>query len=178
MNIKITGKNFNTYQHLEDTIDKKLEKLEKYFSDDIDAKVVLSQEKNKEKIEININAKGAQFRTEQVADDVYEGLDKAIDKLSRQMSKFKGKLQRKYQDNKSVRFEAIPTLDSAEENEVGKVVKTKKVELRPMTAEDAVLEMEMSGHDFFVYLDEETDKVNVVYKRKDGNYGLIEPEYR
>ncbi len=174
MKTTITGKNFNTYQHLEDTIEKKLEKLDKYFAEDIEAKVVLSQERNKDKIEVNINAKGAQFRTEQVADDIYEGLDKAIDKLSRQMTKFKGKLQRKYQDNKSVRFEAIPSPESNEEAEVGKVVKTKKVELRPMSAEDAVLEMEMSGHDFFVFLDEETDKVNVVYKRKDDNYGVLE----
>ena len=173
MKTTITGKNFNTYQHLEDTIEKKLEKLDKYFSEDIEAKVVLSQERNKDKIEVNINAKGAQFRTEQVADDIYEGLDKAIDKLSRQMSKFKGKLQRKYQDNKSVRFEAIPAPE-AEDAEVGKGVKTKKVELRPMSAEDAVLEMEMSGHDFFVFLDEETDRVNVVYKRKDDNYGVLE----
>ena len=173
MKTTITGKNFNTYQHLEETIEKKLEKLDKYFSEDIEAKVVLSQERNKDKIEVNINAKGAQFRTEQVAEDVYEGLDKAIDKLSRQMSKFKGKLQKKYQDNKSVRFEAIPTPD-AEDSEVGKVVKTKKIELRPMTAEDAVLEMEMSGHDFFVFLDESTDKINVVYKRKDDNYGVLE----
>ena len=175
MKITITGKNFNTYQHLEDTIEKKLEKLDKYFSDDIDAKVVLSQEKNKDKIEVNINAKGAQFRTEQVADDVYEGLDKAIDKLSRQMSKFKGKLQKKYQDNKSVRFEAIPSLET-EEAEVGKIVRTKKVDLRPMSAEDATLEMEMSGHDFFLFIDEETDSVNVVYKRKDDNYGVLTTE--
>ena len=174
MKITITGKNFNTYQHLEDTIEKKLEKLDKYFAEDIEAKVVLSQERNKDKIEVNINAKGAQFRTEQVAEDIYEGLDKAIDKLSRQMSKFKGKLQKKYQDNKSVRFEAIPALESEDETEVGKVVKTKKVELRPMSADDAVLEMEMSGHDFFVFLDEETDRVNVVYKRKDDNYGVLE----
>ena len=175
MKITITGKNFNTYQHLEDTIEKKLEKLDKYFSDDIDAKVVLSQEKNKDKIEVNINAKGAQFRTEQVAEDIYEGLDKAIDKLSRQMSKFKGKLQKKYQDNKSVRFEAIPNLE-AEEAEVGKIVRTKKVDLRPMSAEDATLEMEMSGHDFFLFIDEETDSVNVVYKRKDDNYGVLTTE--
>ena len=169
MNIKITGKNFNTYQHLEDTIDKKLEKLEKYFSDDIDAKVVLSQEKNKEKIEININAKGAQFRTEQVADDVYEGLDKAIDKLSRQMSKFKGKLQKKYQDNQSVRFEEIPAL----EEEEARVVKTKRLFLQPMSVEEATLEMEMIGHDFYVFEDVDTHSVSVVYKRNDEDYGLL-----
>ncbi|MBO4234928.1 MAG: ribosome-associated translation inhibitor RaiA [Firmicutes bacterium] len=170
MNIKITGKNFNTYQHLEDTIDKKLEKLEKYFSDDIDAKVVLSQEKNKEKIEININAKGAQFRTEQVADDIYEGLDKAIDKLSRQMSKFKGKLQKKYQDNHSVRFEEIPAVEDETE---AKVVKTKRLFLQPMSVEEATLEMEMSGHDFYVFEDVDTKSVSVVYKRNDEDYGLL-----
>ena len=170
MNIKITGKNFNTYQHLEDTIDKKLEKLDKYFSDDIDAKVVLSQEKNKDKIEININAKGAQFRTEQVADDIYEGLDKAIDKLSRQMSKFKGKLQKKYQDNQSVRFEEIPVID---EEDTSKVVKTKRLFLQPMSVEEATLEMEMSGHDFYVFEDIDTNSVSVVYKRNDEDYGLL-----
>ena len=170
MNTTITGKHFNTYQHLEDTIEKKLEKLEKYFSDDIDAKVVLSQEKNKEKIEININAKGAQFRTEQVADDIYEGLDKAIDKLSRQMSKFKGKLQKKYQDNQSVRFEEIP---ASEEEELAKVVKTKRLFLQPMSVEEATLEMEMSGHDFYVFEDVDTHSVSVVYKRNDEDYGLL-----
>ena len=170
MNIKLTGKNFNTYQHLEDTIEKKLEKLDKYFSDDIDAKVVLSQEKNKDKIEININAKGAQFRTEQVADDIYEGLDKAIDKLSRQMSKFKGKLQKKYQDNHSVRFEEIPTVEDETE---AKVVKTKRLFLQPMSVEEATLEMEMSGHDFYVFEDVDTKSVSVVYKRNDEDYGLL-----
>ena len=83
------------------------------------------------------------------------------------------KLQKKYQDNKSVRFEEIPAPEAGDA-EIGKLVKTKKVELRPMSAEDAVLEMEMSGHDFFLFLDEETDSVNVVYKRKDDNYGVLE----
>lgn len=169
MNITLTGKNFNTYKHLEDTIEKKLEKLDKYFADDIDAKVVLSQEKNKDKIEININAKGAQFRTEQVSDDVYEGLDKAIDKLSRQMSKFKGKLQKKYQDNQSVRFEEIPVL----EEEPGTVVKTKRLFLQPMSVEEAVLEMEMVGHDFYVFQDIDTASVSVVYRRNDEDYGVL-----
>lgn len=110
MNIRITGKNFNTYKHLEETIDKKFEKLGKYFSDDIDVNIVLSQERGKDKIEVNINAKGARFRTEQVCDDIYEGIDKATDKLASQMSRLKGKLQKRYHDNRSVKFEAIPDL--------------------------------------------------------------------
>ncbi len=174
MKITITGKNFNTYKHLEDTIDKKFERLGKYFSDDIDVKVVLSQERGKDKIEVNINAKGAVFRAEEVTTDIYEGIDKAVDKLSSQMAKFKGKLQKRYNDNKSVRFEALPDI---EEEEPLTVVRTKKFDLVPMDVEEAILEMEMLQHDFFVYLNMETDSVNVVYKRKDGNYGVLDTRY-
>lgn len=174
MKITITGKNFNTYKHLEDTIDKKFERLGKYFSDDIDVKVVLSQERGKDKIEVNINAKGAVFRAEEVTTDIYEGIDRAVDKLSSQMAKFKGKLQKRYNDNKSVRFEALPDI---EEEEPLTVVRTKKFDLVPMDVEEAILEMEMLQHDFFVYLNMETDSVNVVYKRKDGNYGVLDTRY-
>ena len=174
MKINITGKNFTTYKRLEDTIDKKFEKLGKYFSDDITINVVLSQERGKDKIEVTINAKGTVFRAEEVAVDVYEGIDKAVDKLSRQMAKYKGKLQKRYNDNKSLRFENIPEVEEDEEIEEVKIVKTKKFELQPMEVEEAIIRMEMLGHDFFVFLDMETDSVNIVYSRKDGNYGLIE----
>lgn len=173
MNIRITGKNFNTYRHLEETIDKKFEKLGKYFSDDIDVNIVISKERGKDKIEVNINAKGARFRTEQVCDDIYEGIDKATDKLASQMSRLKGKLQKRYHENKSVKFEAIP--DLAKDSIVDKhIVKTKVLDLVPMDEKEAVLEMEMIDHDFFVFINDKTDKVNVVYKRRDGNYGLLD----
>ncbi|MDD7717969.1 MAG: ribosome-associated translation inhibitor RaiA [Eubacteriaceae bacterium] len=177
MKINITGKNFTTYKRLEDTIDKKFEKLGKYFSDDITINVVLSQERGKDKIEVTINAKGTVFRAEEVAADVYEGIDKAVDKLSSQMAKYKGKLQKRYNDNKSLRFENIPELDEDEEIEEVKIVRTKKFELQPMEVEEAIIRMEMLGHDFFVFLDMETDSVNIVYSRKDGNYGLLETKY-
>ena len=177
MKINITGKNFTTYKRLEDTIDKKFEKLGKYFSDDITINVVLSQERGKDKIEVTINAKGTVFRAEEVAVDVYEGIDKAVDKLSRQMAKYTGKLQKRYNDNKSLRFENIPEVEEDEEIEEVKIVKTKKFELQPMEVEEAIIRMEMLGHDFFVFLDMETDSVNIVYSRKDGNYGLLETKY-
>lgn len=177
MKINITGKNFTTYKRLEDTIDKKFEKLGKYFSDDITINVVLSQERGKDKIEVTINAKGTVFRAEEVAADVYEGIDKAVDKLSSQMAKYKGKLQKRYNDNKSLRFENIPEVDEDEEIEEVKIVRTKKFELQPMEVEEAIIRMEMLGHDFFVFLDMETDSVNIVYSRKDGNYGLLETKY-
>ena len=175
MKINITGKNFNTYQKLEDDIEKKLDKLGKYFSDDISAKVVLSQERGKDKIEVTINAKGAVFRAEEVAPDVHEGIDRAVDKLARQMSKFKGKLQKRYNDNKALKFEVLPEVE--EEVEEVRVVKTKKFQLEPMTVDEAILQMEMLQHDFFVFLDMESDTVNIVYSRKDGNYGVLETTY-
>ena len=111
-----------------------------------------------------------------MAEDIYEGLDKAIDKLSRQMSKIKGKLQKRYTDNKSIRFEEIPQAEG-EEAENGQLVKNKKLELLPMSVEEAILQMEMSEHDFFLFLDQETDSVCAVYKRKDGNYGTLQTTF-
>ncbi len=175
MKVNITGKNFNTYQHLEDTMEKKFDKLGKYFSDDITVNVVLSQERGKDKIEATINAKGAVFRAEEVVQDIYEGIDRVVDKLSSQMARFKGKLQKRYNDNKALKFEILP--DYEEEVEEVKVVRTKKFELTPMTVEEAILQMEMLQHSFFVFLDMETDSVNVVYIRKDGNYGVLETTY-
>lgn len=175
MKVIITGKNFNTYKHLQDTIEKKFEKLGKYFSDDITVNVVLSQERGKDKIEVTINAKGAVFRAEEVCADIYEGIDRVEDKLSSQMAKFKGKLQKRYNNNKALKFEYLP--EPEEEVEEVRVVRTKKFELTPMTVEEAILEMEMLQHNFFVFLDMESDSVNVVYSRKDGNYGVLETTY-
>ncbi len=177
MRITITGKNYKTNKHLEDTIDKKLDKLGKFFSDDIAAKVLLSTERGKDKIEVNINAKGAQFRTEQVGDDIYECIDKSVDKLASQISKFKGKLQKRYNDNKSVRFEAIPAPEGEDAQEIGAITRTKSLDLTPMAVEDAILQMEMIDHDFYVFINDETDLVNIVYKKNDGNYGVLETKY-
>ena len=175
MKVNITGKNYTTYDKLESTIEKKLDRLDKYFSDDITANAVLSQERGRDKIEVTINAKGAVFRAEEMSQDIYEGIDKVVDKLASQMSRFKGKLQKRYNDNKALKFEFLP--DEEEEEEETNVVKTKKFELRPMDVDEAILEMEMLEHNFFVYLDMDTDSVNVVYKRKNGNYGVLETTY-
>ncbi|MGN8713205.1 ribosome hibernation-promoting factor, HPF/YfiA family [Hornefia butyriciproducens] len=175
MKVNITGKNFNTYDRLQETVEKKLDKLDKYFSDEATAKVVLSKERGRDKIEATINAKGAVFRAEEVTDDIYEGIDLAVDKLASQMSRFKGKLRKRYNDNKALKFEFMPEPET--EKEEAKVVKAKKFQLEPMSEDEAVLQMEMLQHDFFVFLNMETDSVNVVYKRKDGNYGLLETTY-
>ena len=179
MNVNITGKNYDTYEKLEDTIEKKLDRLDKYFSEDVSANVVLSQERGRDKIEVTINAKGAVFRAEEMNQDIYEGIDRVVDKLSSQITRFKGKLAKRYNDNKALKFEFEEPEDDEDYEEVEDtpVVKTKKFELRPMDVDEAILEMEMLGHNFFVYLDMDTDSVNVVYKRNGGNYGVLETTY-
>ena len=151
MKVNILGRNYRTYGKLEETIEKKLDKLGKYFSDDITANVVLSHVAGRDKIETTISAKGTIFRAEDISNDIYESIDVVVDKLSSQMSKFKGKLQKRYNDNKALKFEFLPEIE--EEEEHGEVVKKKVFELRPMDEEEAILQMEMLGHQFFVYLD-------------------------
>ena len=175
MKVIITSKNFSASDHLKDTIEKKFEKLSKYFSNDIVANVIISMERGKQKMEATINARGMIFRAEENAADAYEGIDKIVEKLSSQMSRFKTKLQKKHKDNKEVLFADIPEYDE-EPHEI-RVVKTKKFDLAPMTTEEAILQMELVQHNFFVFLNMETDKINVVYKRKNDDYGLLETTY-
>ena len=171
MKVIITTKNFSASENLKDTIEKKMAKLGKYFTDDIEANVMVSGEKGRQKVETTINARGMIFRAEESTNDVYESVDRVVDKLSVQMSRFKTKLQRKT-TNKSLIYESIPEFE--EESFEAEVVKTKRFDLEPMLADEAIVRMEMLQHTFFVFLNMETDSVNVVYKRKDGGYGLLE----
>ena len=173
MKIIVTGKNIVISDKIQDAIDKKFEKLGKYFADDIQANVVIHPEKSKVKMETTIATKGTIFRAEDVAQDIFDCIDVVGDKLIKQMSKYKGKLLKRNKSKESVRFEMIPEVDDIEE---GKVVKTKKYELTPMTTDEAIMQMEMLQHNFFVFLDEESDSVSVVYKRNDNDYGLLETD--
>ena len=173
MKIIVTGKNIVISDKIQDAIDKKFEKLGKYFADDIQANVVIHPEKSKVKMETTIVTKGTIFRAEDVAQDIFDCIDVVGDKLIKQMSKYKGKLLKRNKSKESVRFEMIPEVDDIEE---GKVVKTKKYELTPMTTDEAIMQMEMLQHNFFVFLDGETDRVNVIYKRNDNDYGLLETD--
>lgn len=176
MKVIITSKNFSASDRLKETIESKLSKLGKYFSDDIVANVTLSHEKGRQKIEVTINAKGTIFRAEDSNADMFTGIDKTVEKLSSQMSRFKTKLQKKHKDNKAIMFSDLPD-EEDEAEEVSKIVRRKKFDLLPMSAEEAILQMELLEHNFFIYLDMETDGVGVVYKRNDGNYGLLETEF-
>jgi putative sigma-54 modulation protein len=173
MKVILTSKNFNASDHLRDTIESKFNKLAKYFSNDIVANVTLSMEKGRQKIEATINANGTIFRSEDTTNDIYSGIDKVVDKLSGQMSKYKSKLIKKHKDNKTIIFEDVPDFPEESEEEL-KIVKRKTFDLMPMSSEEAILQMELLQHSFFVFMNMDTGGIGVVYKRNVGNYGLLE----
>jgi len=175
MLIKITSKNLNPSEKTKVQIEKKLSKLEKYFSQSTEADVMLTNEKNNTvKLEATIVAGSTIFRAEEKGNDLIVCLDEVVDKLSSQMSRFKKKLIKKHHDQKEVDFAAVP--DTADAVEDVQVVKTKHFRMSPMSVEEAILQMELLEHSFFVYRDAEKNNVCVVYKRKDETYGLLDIE--
>ncbi|MBR2674353.1 MAG: ribosome-associated translation inhibitor RaiA [Mogibacterium sp.] len=174
MKIQISSKNYPMSDKLSDYIEKKLGKLDKYFNEDVTANVVVSKLRETPKFEATINAKQAVFRAEMANDSIYDAVDMATDKLANQMTKLKGKLEARYKENKALKLEFVPEPDDDEYEEEMSIVRRKRIELTPMVAEEAILQMEMLGHDFFVFLDMDTNAVSIVYKRKGDDYGLIE----
>lgn len=176
MRIRTIGKNIEVTDALKSTVEKKLSKLEKYFGESVNATATLSVQRNLQKIEVLIPFNNVMLRAEEKNDDMYSAIDLVIDKLEGQIRKQKTKLQkRNYED--SLRFQNISSYDEDLSNEEPQIVKTKKFAIKPMSDEEAVLQMELLGHDFYVYKSSNTNQVNVLYKRKDGNYGLIEQEF-
>lgn len=179
MRIIVSAKNMEMTNALKNVVEKKLSKLEKYFDPNIEAQATLSVEKNRQTIEVTIPFNGIILRGEEVNDDMYASIDLVIDKIERQIRKQKTKLAKRTHTD-SLRFQSITSFSedgNDDEDKESKVVKTKRFAFKPMSTEEAVLQMEMLGHNFFVYENADSEEVNVVYRRKDGNYGLIEPEF-
>lgn len=175
MNVIVAARNMEVSEALKKMVEDKLFKFEKYFKTDIEATATFSVQKNRQIVEITIPLKnGAIFRVEESSPDMYASIDLAVEKLQKQMSKHKTKLEKRYKSHDTIRFESIPEGNYGVQAENG-IVKTKRFAVKPMDAEEAVLQMELLGHNFFVFRNGETDEVNVVYLRKDGKYGLIEP---
>lgn len=174
MRIITSGKTMEVTDALRDTVERKLGKLSKLFQKDTEAQVTLSVEKNRHIIEITIPFDGVVLRCEECTDDMYTSIDKAVDKLERQINKHKTKLEKRFRGSKLI-FENI--VSTEDDDEKPRVVKTKRFAMKPMPVEEAILQMELLGHNFFVFSNGDTEEVNVIYKRKDGNYGLIEPEF-
>jgi putative sigma-54 modulation protein len=175
MRITITGRNIDLTDGLKSAIDSKLGKLEKYFTSDTDVFVTLSVEKERQKIEVTIPVKGNIIRSEQVSNDMYVSIDLVEEVIERQLKKYKKKIISKHQNASSFKKEFIEK-ESDADDEI-RIIRTKKFDMKPMYPEDACVQMELLGHDFFVFCNAETERVNVVYKRKSNTYGLIEPEF-
>lgn len=175
MNIILSGRNIEVTEALKNAVEDKLSKYEKYFKSDIDVHATMGVQKNRQIFEVTIPLKNdVIIRVEESSEDMYSSIDLAVDKLARQIQKHKTKLEKRFRTHDTIRFEQIPmNANNIEADHT--VVKTKKFPIKPMDAEEAILQMEMLGHNFFVFKNSENDEVNVVYLRKDGKYGLIEP---
>ena len=176
MKFIISGKNINVTPGLRASIEQKLGKLERYFTPETEIIVTLSVEKERQKIEVTIPVKGTIIRSEQVSDDMYVSIDLVEEVIERQLRKYKNKLIDKHQEGGSFQPDFALQEEDADEGEI-KIIRTKRFGIKPMFPEDACVQMELLGHNFFVFSNAETDEVNVVYKRKDNTYGLIEPEF-
>ena len=177
MKIIISGKNMEITNALKNIVEKKLQKLDRYFNPEVEMHATLSVTKNRQTIEVTIPFGGAFLRGEESTDDMYASIDSVVDKMERQIRKQKTKMERRNYGGDSVRYAVIPDINEEDREKESKIVKTKRFAIKPMSPEEAVLQMELLGHNFFVFRDGETQTVNVVYKRKDGDYGLIEPAF-
>ncbi len=175
MNIKYYGRFVDVTDSLRDYAEKKINKLDWFFGPEADAQVKFTLERGSKNIaEITITMRGMLFRAEEITDDMYASIDSAVDKLSRQIRRHRTKLDKKFRSPAP-----LPPVETAEEDvaeEERRVVKVKRFQVKPMNVEDAIMQMEQLGHSFYLFDNAETGKVCVLYLRKDGDYGLLEPE--
>lgn len=176
MKYNIRGKNIEITSAMESKIIEKLSKLDKYFivGEDIESKVLIRVYNHGQKIEVTIPTEYVLLRAEDTCDDVYSAIDHVVEKLEIQIKKYKSRLNRKSKEHKMA-FNLAPTDEDVEDIE-DVLVKVKTIAPKPMDMEEAIMQMELIGHAFFVYRDLETNQVSVVYRRHDGDYGLIETE--
>ena len=177
MRYTITGRNIEVTPGLRDAVQEMLGKLECYFTPDTEIYATLSVQKDVQKIEVTIPVKGSIIRAEESSNDMYVSIDLVEEIIERQIRRYRKKLIDKKQAAQSFSQLFIEEAEEAEAEEAINIVKTKRFGMKPMFPEDACVEMELLGHNFYMFLNAETDQVNVVYKRKNHTYGLIEPEF-
>lgn len=177
MNIKTVGRKVNLKQHFLDMVEKRMAKFDKYFESDAEAAVTVTVEGGRQTVEVTVRSRGFIYRAERTEQDMAQAFGDAADLIDRQIVRNKSKL-----GNRIKRQDADAAETDFEEPEAAvdgeyRVVREKRFTLKPMTSEEAILQMNMLGHSFFVFLDADTDTVNVVYRRRDDDYGLLTPEY-
>ncbi|WP_296557956.1 ribosome-associated translation inhibitor RaiA [uncultured Acetobacterium sp.] len=176
MRFTIYGKNMHVSEGLKETLKKKLGKFDRYFGQETEVYATFSKEKNYQMLEVTIPVGKTILRAEVRSEDMVTSIEDVVNKLEGQLRKHKTKLQKRNQDE-TAKFN-LEGIEGVEDDTFQpKVVRTKKFAVKPMNVDEATLQMELLGHDFFVFLNGDTDDVNVVYMRKDGNYGLIEPTF-
>lgn len=175
MRYTITGRNIEVTPGLREAIEEKIGKLARYFNPDTEVIVTLSVQKDKQKIEVTIPVKGNIIRAEETSSDMYVSIDLVEEIIERQLKKYKNKLIDKKQSAQA--FSELFLSEEYEADDEIQIVKTKRFGMKPMDPEEACIQMELLGHSFYVFLNADTEEVNVVYKRKGNTYGLIEPEF-
>lgn len=175
MRMTLRGKNFQVSDALRQYAEKRLGKLEKFLGDNVEVQVNMSVSKERHIVEVTVALDGYLLRGEEATGDMYSAIDLVLEKLERQIEKYRTKLAKRVK-NKAFKAwaEAVPLEE--EEAAEPQIVRTKRFPVKPMTVEEAILQMNLLGHNFFVFANAETEEVNVLYRRKDGHYGLIEPE--
>ncbi len=179
MRFIITGRNIVVTDALRDAVEEKLGKLDKFFASETEVHVTLGVQKERQKIEVTIPVKGHIIRSEQESDNMYVSIDLVEEVIERQLKKYKNKIIDKKQNAADFADEFMDDYEdeaAGEEGEEVEIIRTKHFGIKPMYPEDACVQMELLGHNFYVFLNAETEEVNVVYKRKGNTYGLIEPE--
>ncbi len=173
MKITIIGRKCTPKDSFKEHAEKKLKKIEKFFSDEAEAKITVTVEKPEQIVELTIKNRGMFFRAEESADDMNDAMDACIDFIIRKIRKNKTRVSKRLREDAVVNWEAGAEDDDEESFDI---IRSKTVFLKPEMPEEAILQMEMLGHQFYLFLNGETEQPCVVYKRKDGGYGLIEPE--
>lgn len=173
MKITVIGRKCTPRDSFKDKVERKLSKVEKFFSEEASAKVIASVEKNRQSVEITVNSDGMIFRCEQSGKTLEEALDYCVDVLIRRIRRNKTKVEKKIRTNA---FEDLPLSDvELEEEKDFDIVRKKSLSIKPQSVEEAILQMNLLGHEFYWFINSETDEMNIVYLRKDGGYGLLEP---
>lgn len=179
MKLTVKGRNVDVTTALHEYVDKRFSKLEKYFANELTGTVTLIVEKDSHIAEVTIPMHRYMLRAEDSSGDMYTSIDNVVEKIERQIRKYKTRINRRTKQTEisiADMLETSPAPAVEEHEESDKIVKVKRFPVRMMDPEEAIMQMELLDHDFFVFLNSESDKVDIVYRRKDGQYGLIQPE--
>ena len=175
MKITYTARKVNLRDNFKERVEKKLKKFDKVFSEDAQAFVVVTLDKNSQTVEITIKDNHMVYRAEKTMPEMNDALDKCIDALGRQLRKNKARLEKRLRSGSLE--ELVAPVEEPEAEEDYSVVRTKSIPVKPITVEEAILQMNMVGHVFYMFTNAETGDVNVVYAREDGAYGLLQPAF-